>query len=93
MHLAVIIGIILIIVILAYAIFIWWAYVNQRFIFSPYTPNLGPGLFQPGGPVLELTPEQIKCRQFALGATDADGNPLVPVDPGNCEAISPYKSN
>lgn len=91
MELAVIIGIILIIVVIAYAIFLYWAYLNQRFIFSPYTPNPGPGLFQPGGDVIKLSPEQQQCRAYALGAIIGDdGTPQPP--PSSCFNIDPYTS-
>lgn len=86
MELAVIIGIILIIVVVIYAIILFWAYRNQRFIFSPYTPNIGPGLFQPGGAVIKLSEEQILCRQYALGVLTS-GTP-----PSNCANINPYSA-
>lgn len=85
MEIGVIIGIILIIIVVIYAIVLFWAYRNQRFIFSPYEPNIGPGLFQPGGAVQQLSEEQILCRQYALGT-------LTGTPPASCATpgVDPY---
>lgn len=83
MHLAVVLGIILIIILVGYAIFLFWAYINRRFIFSPYVPNLGPNLFQPGGQPFELTADEIECRQYSLGF-------LKGTIPAKCANVDPY---
>jgi hypothetical protein len=91
MHLAFILSILLIIILIGYAIFLYWAYRNQRFIFSPYVPNIGANLFQPGGKVINLTEAQITCRQHALGAIKNDNGEPIPA-PASCADIDPYKA-
>lgn len=68
MHPAVLIGILLLVLAIIYVIFLIYAYNNKTFIFSPYVPNYtDPNFFQPGGDVVELTPEEIQCNQFLAG--------------------------
>ncbi len=64
---SVIISIVILILIVIYAIFLWWAYRNGKFIFSSYVlPPLKNG-FQPGGQVIFLTAQEIAARKAAIG--------------------------
>ena len=69
-ELAVILGIILIIALIIYAIILFWTHRNQRFIFASYKPPiLKDGFYPAGDQVIPLTPEEQLCRQHALGVT------------------------
>ena len=69
----VIIVVVLIVFLIIYAVFLYWAFVNRRWIFAPYMPPPLKNGFQPGGDVITLTPAQQACRkQVLLGETLPD---------------------
>lgn len=71
----VIIVIVLIVFLIIYAIFLYWAFVNRRWIFAPYEPPPLKNGFQPGGDVVSLTEAQQECRKQALlGKTGPDSS-------------------
>ena len=62
----VIIGIILIISLISYLIFLYVMYRERKWIFSPYeVPPLKNG-FQPNGKIIKLTPDEISQRKKQL---------------------------
>ena len=68
-----IIGIILIILIIAFGIFLYWSYRNRRFFFD-YTPPQPPNTFRPAGTPRQLTPAEIQARQN-ISVTPGPSNP------------------
>ncbi len=61
--------IITIFIIIVYAIFVLYAYIEKKFMFAPYMrPDL-PNSFHPQGHTVHLTPAEQKQRQVQISGT------------------------
>ena len=70
-----VLGVILIILLIAYGIFLWYSYQNKTFIFDYKPPPLKGG-YRPGGTPKQLTPAQQQARKNALtNGTIPSNNP------------------
>lgn len=63
-----IIGIILIVFIIAYGIFLYWSYRNRKYFFD-YTPPQPANTFQPNGKPKTLTKSQQEARKSIILTT------------------------
>ena len=65
----VIIGIVLLIVLVIYGIFVYISYRDQKWIFEPYDPPPLKNGFRPGGKPVPLTSAEIARRKAQLTGT------------------------
>lgn len=75
----VIVGIITIIILIAFGIWLYYSYKNNTGFFEPFAPTLGPDLqpSSPAGQFVPLTPDAVSKKTTMLNKTITQVNAII----------------